>query len=448
MNCRFRLPEARLIRTISLVPAGALVLTAFFLAGTGRMTDDRKNPTPIIASATAQADPSPEQITALTSAEQFRFIELARTTLFPGAISDRDADASLRRLASELLDKSLPLKIRRQAAWNLAKLGSPQALELLRRALSDAPVQLRATIAEALGKFDSAEARTLLHRLLIGDNDTVARGAIRGLAAVGDTEALQLLSTIFLDSQRAVDLRGESALALGKVDNASANAILLEGLSRSSDPELAETVLAALAERPFAETESFFRAYLSRADVPVEMRIAALEALGQSDGNPAPLLLQHLASDDESIRAASAAALALLESPSHVAPELLRALSNERSGEVRTRLYQALENQSNFDSEALLSAVLNDPAPESRIAGLKLLAAQAARPINAALAVEFDRLAVPQLEQLAIHESQLHYKLAAVMALKQAKTPAASQALSRVAAQSAEPRIVAAAKQK
>jgi hypothetical protein len=55
---------------------------------------------------------------------------------------------------------------------------------------------------------------------------------------------------------------------------------------------------------------------------------------------------------------------------------------------------------------------------------------------------------VPQLEKLAISEAELQNKLISVIALKQAKTPGALQALGRIASQSPEPRIVAAVKAK
>jgi hypothetical protein len=90
---------------------------------------------------------------------------------------------------------------------------------------------------------------------------------------------------------------------------------------------------------------------------------------------------------------------------------------------------------------------LNDSAA-SRVAGLKLLAAQTARLNDPNLASTFDRLAVPELENLAIAGGDLQNKLVSVMALKQAQTPGALQALARVAVKSPEPRIAAAARMK
>jgi HEAT repeat protein len=235
---------------------------------------------------------------------------------------------------------------------------------------------------------------------------------------------------------------------LSKINNPSAYQILVDGLNKLGVSDLAMTILTGLGQRSFAETELFFRNYLGRSDVPTELRVAALESLGQADGNPVPLLLQHLDSHDSRVRAASAWALAMAENPTDVAPQLFKHLESEGNAEVRLRLYQALENQSNVDSEKLLSVVLDDQAVSSRVAGLKLLAAQVSRQNSQALATEFDSVAVPQLEKLAISGAELQNRLISVIALKQAKTPGALQALGRIAAQSPEPRIVAAAKVK
>jgi HEAT repeat protein len=335
--------------------------------------------------------------------------------------------------------------MRRQAAWNLAKLRSAEAFAALRQGLSGSPPHLKATIAELLGNFDTAESRQLLREMLNGTDEAVARGAMRGWAALGDAEAFDVLSKYFANGQKAVELRADAALSLSRISAARANQVLVESLSKMTDRTLAAAVLTGLAEHAFAESEPFFRQYLSRADVPVALRVAALEALGEANGNPMPLLLQQLGNADEAIRAAAAWAMGMLDNPAPVAPDLLRVLNSEKSSEVRTRLYQALENQSGVDAQTLFTSVLNDSAA-SRVAGLKLLAAQTARLNDPDLASTFDRLAVPELENLALGAGDLQSKLVSVMALKQAKTPGALEALARVAVKSPESRIAAAAR--
>jgi HEAT repeat protein len=381
------------------------------------------------------------------SAEAARFVESAQAALFPQAKLANPREDGLQSWAQTLLDSTKPLKIRRQAAWNLAKLRSAEAFVALRQGLAGAPQHLKATIAELLGNFDTAESRQLLRELLNGSDETVARGAMRGWAALGDAEAFDVLSKYFANGQKPVELRADAALNLSRISSARANQVLVESLGKMTDRTLAAAVLTGLAEHAFAESEPFFRQYLGRTDVPVALRVAALEALGEANGNPMPLLLQQLESADSDIRAASAWAIGMLDNPAPVAPDLLRILADEKSSEVRTRLYQALENQSGVDAQALLSSVLSDPAA-SRVAGLKFLAAQTARLNDPDFASTFDRLAVPELENLAMGGGDLQNKLASVMALKQARTPGSLQALARVAAKSSEPRIATAARVK
>ena len=430
-----RLTEIRLFqpRTFLAAALAALGLVGAFAVRNSLNRGDREHAarfvelqlTPIESIWSSQGDAS-------NADAQSRLTALALSTVFPGATR---YDKDIQLLATELLDESRPLKSRRQAAWNLAKLRSPEAFAVLRQCLTNAPAQLKATIAETLGNFDSAEARDLLRLLLKSDNDAVVRGAMRGWATLGDNEALQLLATMLMDSQKGDDLRTEAALSLSKVNSARAYQILVESLNKIADREIATTILTGLGQRSFTETEPFFRSFLGRSDVPTELRVAALESLGHADGNPVPLLLQHLESNDSRVRVASAWALSMAENPPDVAPQLFKQLEGEGSAEVRMRIYQALENQSNVDAEILLAAVRNDQAVSSRVAGLKLLAAQVSRQNSPMLATEFDSVAVPQLEKLAINGAELQNRLVSVMALKQAKTPGALQALNRVAAQ-------------
>jgi HEAT repeat protein len=449
MDERLARTKSARIPPIAAVALIALILTGLLLFGTETRRNHQKQTAPvnqpkIAAVGSAQLDTRD----SLGIEETSRLHDLAASVLIPGSNRSTPGEANLQLLAAQLLDESRPLKLRRQAAWNLAKLRSPEAFAVLRQCLTTAPIQLKATIVEALGNFDTGESRELLRLLLKSNDDAVARGAMRGWATLGDSEALQLLSKMLSDQRKSDELRTEAALSLSKIHSVQAYQILVDGLNKFTDSDLATTILAGLGQRSFAETEPFFRNYLSRLDVPTELRLAALESLGQVDGNPVPLLLQHLDSHDSRIRAASAWALAMAENPPDVARQLFKRLESEGNAEVRMRLYQAMENQSNVDSKNLLSVVLDDQAVLSRVAGLKLLAAEVSRQNSQWLTAEFDSVAVTQLEKLAISGAELQDRLISVMALKQAKTPAALQALERISVQSSEPRIIAAARVK
>ena len=449
---KYSLTKIRLFRSRTFLAAAltALGLVAAFVVGSSFSREVREHATRFVEPPLAPTDSvRGSQIDASNADAQSRLSAIALSTVFPGAAHSDNSNKNIQLRAAELLDESHSLKSRRQAAWNLAKRRSAEALAVLQQCLTNASVQLKTTIAEALGNLDSAEARELLRLLLKSDNDVVVRGAMRGWATLGDNEALQVLATMLMDSQKGEDLRTETALSLSKVNSARAYQILVDSPNNKiAGSEIATTILTGLGQRSFSETEPFFRSFLRRSDVPTELRVAALESLGHAGGNPVPLLLQHLVSSDSRVRAAYAWALSMVENPPDIAPQLLEQLEGEGSAEVRSRIYQALENQFNVDSEKLLAAVLNDQSASSRVAGLKLLAAQVSRQNSPMLATKFDSVAVPRLEKLAINGAELQNRLVSVMALKQAKTPGALLALNKIAAQSAEPRIVAAAKVK
>src|SRR5689334_21867503 len=79
------------------------------------------------------------------SAEAARFADSARAALFPQAKLANPREDGLQPWAQTLFDSTKPLKIRRQAAWNLAKLRSVEAFTALRQGLAGAPPHLKAT---------------------------------------------------------------------------------------------------------------------------------------------------------------------------------------------------------------------------------------------------------------------------------------------------------------
>lgn len=363
------------------------------------------------------------------------------------ATAERDnGTESVSSLAAILLDPSQPLKVRRQAAWSLGNIGSAEAVAVLRQALLTAPPQLKATIAEALGHSGHPQAKILLASLLRDYDESVVRGAVRGLAAMADTEAVKLLSEIIGDRQRSQAVRIEAALALGEVGTPEAYEPLIKHGGRGRDREIAEALLSGLGRQSFDRTERFFRAYLTSARVEPEMRMLALESLGQTTGNVAPFLTTFLTSEDADLRAAAAWAIANMDEPGDVSRQLIDQLRAETQPEVRTRIYQALENQETIDPVSLLPLIVSDGDTTARVVGMKLLAAQLAFGEGSpALAKQFDDVVVPQLATLSINGQDAQIRLDSVIALRQARTPQALRALDTIAVQSKETQIVRAA---
>jgi HEAT repeat protein len=348
-------------------------------------------------------------------------------------------------LMAILLDPSQTLKLRRQAAWQLAKVDSAEALAALRQALPGASPQLRATIAEALGGSGHPGAKALLESLVGNEDERVIRGAIRGLADVGDEGSVKLLAGVLRDGHRSGDVRVEAALALGEIHTPAAYAALRSAIT-TEDQDIARAVLSGLGRRPFDETEGFFRSYLESENLDGEMRGAALEALADASGNPAPFLSGFLQDQEPEVRAAAAWAIANLESPGDVSGQLAAQLLKEPESEVRTRLYQALENQQNVDVASLFGTVLADSDMTSQLAGFKLLAGQLQAEADPSLRIQFDEVVVPKLRDLALTGTDLHVQLNSIIALRAAKTQEAISALQSIAAQSQDWRVVQAAR--
>ncbi|MBI4523405.1 MAG: HEAT repeat domain-containing protein [Deltaproteobacteria bacterium] len=353
---------------------------------------------------------------------------------------------SVASLAAILLDVTRSLKVRRQAAWRLAKLDSNDALAALRQSLMNGPPQLKATVAEALGHSADPQAKTLLASLLQDESDIVIRGAIRGLAAVGDAESVRVLAQIGSDHQRNKAIRTEAAFALGEIDTSSARKALLRFINETKDREFTEAVLSGLGRQPFDQTGGFFRAYVDSPDVETEMRAVALESLGQTTGAVAPFLVKYLGAEEPELRAAAAWAIANLEDPGDLSKQLLSQLLREKEPEVRTRIYQALEHQQITDAGELFALVIEDKDAVARLAGFKLLAAHSSRGGNQPLAAQFDELIVPRLVELGIEGADAQTRLSSVIALRQARTPQALKALEVIATRSQESKIIEAAR--
>jgi HEAT repeat protein len=374
--------------------------------------------------------------------------ERVLSAIFPGRDRTQKGSESFLLLTAQLLDPLRPLKVRRQAAWKIAKIASDEALAVLQNALLSAPPELAATIAEALGNSAHPGARALISALLRDDNEIVVRGAIRGLATIGDRESAMLLGGILADSRRATAVRTEAALALGEVNQSAANQFLIQFAHTTDDQDMVTAALLALGQRPFDQTRGFFRSFMDAPEVETDMRALALEALGRGTSDAAPFILNYLQADAREIRAAAAWALANLDDPGPISQPLLAQLQREPDSEVRLRIYQALENQPQVDSALLLPFVLNEADTTARVAGFKLLATTLNQANDQTLVKQFDKLVVPRLADLAVSASDVTTRLSSVITLRQADTAESIRVLELIAERSGDPKIVQAARLK
>jgi len=217
------------------------------------------------------------------------------------------------RLTSILLDKSAPLQVRREAARSLGKIGTDEAMAVLKSALAgDIPPHAKAAIAEGLGESPNPAARELLHELANGKDETVARGAARGLAERGDADAVDTLGSLLFNNQTSLSVRTEAALALGDVNLPTAQDQLTRAVAQIHDEDVLESALDGLGRRPFSDTQEFFRTYLNSPDVPAASKVLAIEAIRDADGDVAPFLSTYLNDSNPAVRAAAKDAVEFL----------------------------------------------------------------------------------------------------------------------------------------
>ncbi len=381
--------------------------------------------------------------------------EAIRNLLGGGVLADSLSSAPAAGLTEAeliviILDENQPLAARRAAVWRLAESSRVESLAALKEVIGDSvfPVDLRAAAAEALGRSPVPGARDALIGLLKTDEsaDVVLRGAVRGLAAIGDADAVGLLGRLLQDAGVAESVRAEAADGLGTVESPLAGALLVAAFRRlpTDDSDMAESILRGLAQRDFGETEPFFRALATDPAIPVAERVTAIEALGNADGYPGRFLLGVLKATEPEVRAAAAWALATHQDPGEMAPALLAALATEPEASVRLGLYQALTNQDSVDPAACAEQVLRERDFEARLAGYNLCAGLVQKAPDSQVADLFAKTAVPELTAVALGSTGTKMRLAAVAALQRAATPEANAALTKIAAGTKDTRVAAA----
>ncbi len=354
-------------------------------------------------------------------------------------------DAATVEFIHQLLNDSLPLKIRRQTARSLAKLGSDQALVALKAALREGTPYLRAAIGEGLGECLHSEARGLLADLANNAEETAARGAIRGMALRADAEAVELLGNMLFDPYKPDSVRTEAALALGDIHQPAALTLLTRAANEIQDETINEHAIEGLGRRPFDETADFFHSYLESSAASAESKSEALEALSQAEGDVGPVLLKYASDPNPEIRAAAAWSLSAMETQTDFGLQLLALLQQETSPEVRLRLYQALANQESCDWPSVLTLAKSESEPGPRLAGFSLVA-QACSAVSVPEVLDFfSQTALPELKIIALSSPSPEDRLTAAIILRRAGTTQSAAALHELSRQSNDAKVIAAA---
>ncbi len=356
-------------------------------------------------------------------------------------------ESELREAQTIVADRTNSLKTRRQAAWDLATMGDAQSLDVLKELLMDpqTPAALKATILEGLGYSYEPQAKELLLEGLEDENETVVRAGIRGLGVLGDADSISILSDILYSAEASDSIVQEAAMTLGGIEQHEAYDVLVNAYNDSQATQrenLREDIIDALGQRDISETADFLQRIIDDNPVGEPLRVVAVEAVEDAQGDKSAFLLNNLHDPDSEVRAAAAWALAVDEEPAQVADVLSRMLVNEQDAEVRKRLYQAIANQNTPQNESLTGLVLAESDPDARLAGYDLLAQQLQSSESTQFAQQFDELVVPQLRETALTAKHLNQRLSAVIALKRAQTEESERALEKIAAESSDKRVL------
>ena len=344
-----------------------------------------------------------------------------------------------------VVDPTASLTSRRKAARELARMDTDGAFIGLKKAIATAPAAVNAAIGEGLGENRHPEARHLLQQLLEHTDEAVVRGAIRGMAARGDAEAVSVLSGILSDAKKPESLRTEAALNLGEMEQPGVSKILVAAALSSTDESLTEHILTGLGKRPFNETQEFYREYIADKAVGIDAKAAALDALGNTPGPVSTFLVEQCSNPDPRLREAAARSLSQVDDPGNYAPAVITALQKETSPEVRARLYETLSNQKDFDSSAIVAMAKNETNLRAQLGAWHLLADLCRQQPTPEVTDYFSQKGVPVLKAMALQSTDAFNRLDSVITLRKAKTPESYTALEDISKTATDRRVVEAA---
>ena len=356
----------------------------------------------------------------------------------PGSVVDTWAEQrlalfALARLADvpsarkALLDGDRPRFDWWAATWVAMRLESPALRPVLAAAVSSSDARSRALAARGLGALRDASAVELLPPLARDADETVAREALRALARIGDPrgtatagallaassdvvrrEALRTLSVLPPDPSlrpRLVSLVAERdawirAAALGALAHADRSDFVLVLSGLDADPVWWVRSALASALGTLGDEMSVGVLHAMLRDEDPRVLPAVLEALGRARGKDAlDTLRRHLEHDDLGVRVAAAEGIASL-GPSGASPALVAAWRRglgDGPGELEARIatVKALVAQGHDAAEAGLAQVAReDPSRAVRA--------------RAALALREKGAPVPGPE--AVHRPALDYR--------------------------------------
>lgn len=353
---------------------------------------------------------------------------------------------SLRETIDLFLDESIALAVRRDHAFRLAREGTPEALAALQAVFATAPPSDQAHLLWLIGRAGNPATVPWLSSLVRHEEEAVARAAIRALGLSGGDDATRHVAEVLADAACPQALRIEAAVTLGAVQTTAAQLALTDAFARMPSGEVASEILHGLGRYDFDRVAPVFRGCLAASADHGELRVAAVEALAKSSADAVPFLLEVARADaDPEVRAGAAWAISTHQTAEHFGSHLTGMAESEPDADVRRRLYEAMIHQADTPAGRVMPLVLAEQDTAARIAGCNAIGASIGLDRASPAARDFDEKLVPELAGLATRPNTLNLQLRAVFALRRAGTPAAREALGRIA-NDAPPQVATAAR--
>lgn len=263
---------------------------------------------------------------------------LARTLVAVPEVTNYSAQALSRLCDERAFDRLRQLlahadsPLRRAVMRALASVQHPTMSALALSLLGDPDPRVREAAVNLVNGCRSPEGIVALLERCRDEDETVRMAAVECLATVDDPRVLSTLTQVLTrDTPR---VREAAARALGRVKNVEATVALVAALC-DGDPWVRCAAARSLGEQDAREAVDDL-ARLATMDATSEVRVAAIEALGQIGGSRAQAILSALCeAGDSRVAQAALSALGQLDHP-RVIWVLLAALG---AGDVQRRLH-------------------------------------------------------------------------------------------------------------
>jgi cyclophilin family peptidyl-prolyl cis-trans isomerase len=290
-------------------------------------------------------------------------------------------------------------------AYAFRRVGDPKAASPLRALAAGDGLYTRAFAARGLGALKDAAAIEILHGLATaGSPPSVAVEAVRALGELGDARAYPWLVDLLGGKRLHAELRAEVVRAIGALGRAESTDLLLDlltdrvpgvraealtalvridperfltalsGLDRDRHWSVRAALAGAVAELPLATATPLLEPMM--ADDDARVIPAVLEALARRrTPGAAAIALSSLAAEDPVVRGAAAAAVAELK-PDGAVEALRAAIARSQSDDAYVARAAALAALVKFGREAAvpsLEAALSDKDWAVRVRARQLL---------------------------------------------------------------------------